>query len=70
MDELISVMSDILSELREMNSKLDDIKGYGLDNSIADVCSKLDEVTGSGLWHSLSDVYEKLGDVESSIDSK
>lgn len=33
MYEMVSIMNDILSELRDMNSKLDDIKGYGIDNS-------------------------------------
>jgi len=37
MDELVLVMSDILSELKEINSKLDDIKGYSCDNSISDI---------------------------------
>ena len=36
MDELVNLMEQILAELQEMNSKLDDIKGYGLDNSISD----------------------------------
>ena len=28
MDELVNLMEQILAELQEMNSKLDDIKGY------------------------------------------
>jgi hypothetical protein len=43
MDELISVMQDILSELREMNSKLDAISGFGV-YSISDVCNELDSI--------------------------
>ena len=45
MNELVSVMQDILAELQEMNSKLDEIKGYGLDNSISDLANKLDDIT-------------------------
>lgn len=44
MDELVSVMQDILAELKEMNSKLDDIKGTGLYNSLSDVCDKIDSL--------------------------
>lgn len=51
MDELIDIMRLILVEVQEMNMKLDnidtsinEIKGFGIYNSIADVCQKLDEV--------------------------
>lgn len=44
MDELVAVLESILSELQEMNSKLDEIKGFGSCCSIADACDKLDEI--------------------------
>ena len=44
MDELVNVMEEILIELKEMNSKLDDIQGSGIYKSIADVCDKVDDV--------------------------
>ena len=44
MDELVSVMQEILAELREMNSKLDEIQGIGINNSLSDVCDKLDSL--------------------------
>ena len=44
MDELVTVLESILSELQTMNSKLDEIKGMGMYDSISDVCDKLDEV--------------------------
>lgn len=58
MDELISVMEDIRDILSSIDTKLDtltyqvgsldseisDIKGYGLYNSIADICDKLDNL--------------------------
>lgn len=44
MDELISVLESILSELQKMNTKLDEIKGSGLYDSISDACDKLDDV--------------------------
>lgn len=47
MDELISVLESILSELQEMNAKLDQIKGFGPCDSISDVCDKLDDVNDS-----------------------
>ncbi len=44
MDELISVLESILSELQKMNTKLDEIKGSGLYDSISDACDKLDDM--------------------------
>lgn len=44
MDELVTVLESILSELQTMNAKLDEIKGMGIYDSISDVCNKLDEV--------------------------
>lgn len=44
MDELVTVLESILSELQAMNAKLDEIKGMGMYDSISDVCDKLDEV--------------------------
>lgn len=44
MDGVESLLSEILSELREMNDKMDRIMGNGLYNSITDVCGKLDSV--------------------------
>lgn len=44
MDELVTVLESILSELQTMNAKLDEIKGMGMYDSISDVCNKLDEV--------------------------
>ena len=67
MDELVSVMQDILAELQEMNSKLDEIKGYGLDNSISDLASKLEDIKGTGLYKSLSDVCDKIESLETTI---
>ena len=48
MDELVNLMEQILAELQEMHSKLDDIKGYGLDNSISDLADKLNDIKGLG----------------------
>lgn len=44
MDELVAVLESILSELQEMNTKLDAIKVSGLFDSISDACDKLDEI--------------------------
>ena len=44
MDELVTGLESILSELQTMNAKLDEIKGMGMYDSISDVCDKLDEV--------------------------
>jgi len=39
-DQVIETMSAILDELKEMNQKLDAIKGSG-ENSLDDVCNSL-----------------------------
>lgn len=41
MDELLAVLENILSELEEMNSKLEEIKGISIYNSISDIYDKL-----------------------------
>ena len=44
MDELLAVLENILSELEEMNSKLEEIKGISIYNSISDIYDKLERV--------------------------
>ena len=68
MEELISVMAEIRDLLVSIDSKLDDIRGLGI-NSIDDICDKLDDIRGSGL-SSLDDVYSKLADIDMTIDLK
>lgn len=71
MDELVFVMEEIRDLLSEMNSKLDNIsndinqiKGNGVYDSLADVCDKLDEIKGNGLYNNLSDVCDKLDSLD------
>lgn len=45
MDEVIEYLAAILNELREINERLDDIKGFGVQgSSLADVCDKLENL--------------------------
>ena len=44
MDELLAVLENILSELEEMNSKLEEIKGISIYNSISNIYDKLERV--------------------------
>lgn len=37
MDELVLVMRELLSEMKRVNDNLEEIKGYGLYNSISDL---------------------------------
>lgn len=67
MDELVNLMEQILAELHEMNSKLDDIKGYGSDNSISDLADKLNDIKGLGPYDSLTDVCDKIESLETTI---
>ena len=67
MDELVNLMEQILAELQEMNYKLDDIKGYGSDNSISDLADKLNDIKGLGPYDSLTDVCDKIESLETTI---
>ena len=67
MDELVNLMEQILAELQEMNSKLDDRKGYGSDNSISDLADKLNDIKGLGPYDSLTDVCDKIESLETTI---
>ena len=44
MDELVTVLESILSELQTMNAKLDEIKGMGMYDSISDVGDKINSL--------------------------
>lgn len=65
MDEMITLLEEIRDLLVEMNDKLDDIKGYGVNTSISDVCDKLDTISGMGIY-TLSDVCSKIDEVKGS----
>lgn len=41
------VLQAILLELKEINSKLDSLQGYGPNKSISDVCSELHTMNNS-----------------------
>lgn len=66
MDELIDVMKEILLELQEINSKIDDIKGYGICSSLSDLGDKIDEITGMGVY-TISDICDKIDAVDTTI---
>lgn len=59
------ILQQILDELRDMNQKLDDTKGFGINNSLSDVCDKLDEMLNG---YDFSNVCSKLDDVCSKLD--
>ena len=67
MEELISVMADILSELKAANEKLDgirerldDVVGPGADDSLSDVCVKLDRISGALDAEKLAEYIKRL----------
>lgn len=80
MEELTSVMLLILSELRDINTKLDDIKGIGVCGSINDLHDqltqidqsidsrgdKIDGIRGSGVYDTISEVCDKLEEIRGS----
>lgn len=68
----------ILEEIREGNRKLEsiedaiqEIKGTGLYNSLADIYEKIDsvkdEIQGTGLYNSLTDICEKIDSAKDEI---
>ncbi len=63
MDELVTVLESILSELQEMNTKLDEIKGDSIiHNSISDICNKLDDIGDK-----IDNVGDKVDSLETTI---
>ncbi len=57
MEEVVAVLNQILSELKEVNNKLDAIQGYGLNNnSIEDICHILSNIQGRQSKVSLDDI--------------
>lgn len=61
MEELIVVMKEIRDLLEGIDSKLNDIRGSGL-NSIDDICNKLDDIHGDG-YRSISDICDKIDEI-------
>ena len=52
MDEVVGLLTDILDELREINGKLDDIRGSTIcDGSLEDIYDKLDEINDNIGWN-------------------
>lgn len=82
-DELLAVLQDIRDGINSMalsienlNESVNDLKGFGLYNSISDVNEKLDSVSeaiddlkGSGLYNTVTDVCDKLDSISSTLDS-
>lgn len=68
MDDMITLLGEIRDLLVEMNGKLDDIKGYGADTSISNVCDKLDAISGSGLSN-LDEVCNKIDELKDEVSS-
>ncbi|AFQ42438.1 hypothetical protein [Desulfosporosinus meridiei] len=67
MDELIAIMSEIRDQLVELNSKIDSLTGYGI-NDISDIINAVDGIKGA-LGYDLTDVCSKLDQIDSSLGS-
>jgi hypothetical protein len=68
-DALVDVMREILSELQEINAKLDNITAGGV-YTIQDVCSSIDDISSSISStdiYSIDDVCSKLDSIETTI---
>ena len=68
MDELIEVMKDVLIELQEINSKLDEIRGSGT-KSIDDLCSELESISSDifGIELNTSNIATDVSGISSAI---
>jgi hypothetical protein len=85
MDEMVQVLNEILSELQDMNRKLDDIRGCGFC-SLDDIGDKLDAISTGVSWtenvvdhldsmscsglYGINDICDKLDSVENAIEMK
>lgn len=80
MDQLIEVLQEIRdgiltmnSNIEELKTSVEELKGQGLYNSISDVCDKLEslasDIKGNGLYDSLSDVCNKLDQISDVLNS-
>ena len=81
MESLIEILQEIRDGIYSMNSSIEDLKnsidelrGNGLYNSIADLHDKLDEISdtltgikGVGTYDSISDVCDKLDEISSTL---
>lgn len=69
MEDLAAILSEILDELRQINSNLSDLKGSGL-NSVDDICNKLesleDVVNGikGPVGYDLTDIHGVLNNID------
>lgn len=43
-EAVVSLLSKTLNELRDVNSKIDDVKGIGVYSSLSDVCDKIESL--------------------------
>lgn len=77
MEEVVGLLRDILSELQELNGKIDDLKGWGTYNNISDICSKItdasDEICGKidslqGGIYDINDIYRKVDEINDHLD--
>lgn len=65
MDELLSVLTDIRDQLFELNSKIDSLTSFGV-NDISDIVNAVNDIKGS-VGYDLTDVCDKLDSIESSL---
>lgn len=63
MEELVTVMQQVLEELQEMNAKLSDT-----NEKLDEMTSAVKDVKGTGIY-SMDDLYKAMGDVESAVSS-
>ena len=80
LEELVEVLREIRDGIYELNTRVDglndsinDIKGYGVYNSLTDIHNQVkelsDEIKGHGLYNNLSDVCDKLENISNVLHS-
>lgn len=65
MEELVSIMSEIRDQLIELNSKIDNLTSYGI-NDISNIINAVEGIKDN-LGSDLSDVCNRLDQIDSSL---
>ena len=63
MNDVIDLLRDILSELKDLNAKIDRLEDIdsAISEASTDICREIDSLRGG--TYDLSDIYSKIDDI-------
>ncbi len=76
MEEVVSLLRDILSELRELNGKIEDLTDMGR-YGLSDICSNITDASNEiyekidslqGGLYDVNDIYRKVDEINDHLD--